>query len=115
MHKALLLILLLPTLLFAQTDKKPDVWESLKFFVGVWEGTSKGQSGVAKIEREYQFVLNQKYLNVKHKSVYAPQEKNPKGEVHEDLGFISFDRSRKQFVFRQFHVEGFVNQYTLAA
>ncbi len=24
---------------------------------------------------------------------------------------ISFDKSRKQFVFRQFHVEGFVNQY----
>lgn len=24
---------------------------------------------------------------------------------------ISFDRSRKQFVLRQYHVEGFVNQY----
>jgi hypothetical protein len=39
------------------------------------------------------------------------QEKNPKGEVHEDDGFISFDRTRKKLVLRQFHVEGFVNQY----
>jgi hypothetical protein len=35
----------------------------------------------------------------------------PKGEIHEDEGFISFDRARKRLVFRQFHVEGFVNQY----
>jgi hypothetical protein len=39
------------------------------------------------------------------------QEKNPKGEVHEDEGFISFDRTRQKLVLRQFHVEGFVNQY----
>jgi hypothetical protein len=39
------------------------------------------------------------------------QEKNPKGEVHEDRGFISFDRARKRLVLRQFHGEGFVNQY----
>ncbi len=29
----------------------------------------------------------------------------------EDWGLFSYDRSRKQFVLRQFHVEGFVNQY----
>ena len=28
---------------------------------------------------------------------------------------ISFDRARKQFVYRQFHVEGFVNQYSAEA
>ena len=31
--------------------------------------------------------------------------------MHEDVGYISYDRSRKRFVLRQFHVEGFVNQY----
>jgi len=29
------------------------------------------------------------------------------------LGLFSYDRSRKQFVLRQFHVEGFINQYAL--
>ncbi|HUS11501.1 MAG TPA: hypothetical protein VMZ30_13625 [Pyrinomonadaceae bacterium] len=43
--------------------------------------------------------------------MYAPQEKNPPGETHEDVGFFSYDRLRKQFVLRQFHIEGFVNQF----
>jgi hypothetical protein len=63
--------------------------------------------------REYQFALNGKFLQVRNKSTYAPQEKNPKGEVHEDWGMFSHDRARKKFVLRQFHVEGFVNQYTV--
>jgi hypothetical protein len=45
--------------------------------------------------------------------LYAPQEKNPKGEVHEDLGFFGYDKAQKKLSFRQFHVEGFVVQYSL--
>jgi hypothetical protein len=113
MRQVILVITLVPCLLFAQTDKKPDVWAPLKFFVGSWAGMGKGQSGVSKVEREYQFVLNGKFLQARNKSVYAPQENNPQGEVHEDWGLFSYDRSRKKFVLRQFHVEGFVNQYVL--
>lgn len=109
--RALLLIVLLAASATTQTTQKADVWEPLKFFVGTWEGTSKGQPGQGTCEREYQFALNGKFLHVKNKSTYAPQEKNPKGEVHEDMGFFSYDRSRKKFILRQFHVEGFVNQY----
>ena len=29
------------------------------------------------------------------------------------IGFISFDQARAQYVLREFHVEGFVNQYLL--
>lgn len=109
----LLLVLSLSQVSLAQTAPQPDVWEPLKYLVGAWEGTTKGQSGHGKVEREYQFVLNCKFLQSKNKSTYPPQEKNPKGEVHEDWGLFSYDRSRKQFVLRQFHVEGFVNQYKL--
>ena len=109
----LLLALLLFTAVRAQAPQQPDVWEPLKYFAGSWEGTAKGQPGNGKVEREYQFVLNGKYLQAKNKSTYPPQEKNPKGEVHEDWGLFSYDRGRKQFVLRQFHVEGFVNQYAL--
>ena len=41
--------------------------------------------------------------------------KNPKGEVHQDWGMMSFDKARKKFVLRQFHVEGFVNQYVMTS
>ena len=54
--------------------------------------------------------LNGRFIRVHNRSEYAPQEKNPKGELHEDDGWFSFDRARKRIVFRQFHVEGFVNQ-----
>ena len=41
------------------------------------------------------------------------QEANPSGEVHEEIGLIGFDQARSQYVLREFHVEGFVNQYML--
>jgi len=113
MRKLLFFLILLPGILYAQEDKKVDVWSPLEFFVGKWEGTGTGESGIAKVEREYQFVLNEKFLQGKNKSVYEPQEKNPKGEIHEHWDFFSYDRGRKKFVLRQFHVEGFINQYVL--
>ena len=91
--------------------KKPSSLEPLRFFVGSWTGTGNGQPGTSTVEREYSFALNDRFLEVRNKSSYLPQEKNPKGEVHEDRGFVSWDRARRRFVFRQFHVEGFVNHY----
>ncbi len=111
MRKAIFLLFLIPLLVAAQETKKPDVWSPLKFFVGTWKGTGKGEPGVSQVERTYQSILNGKYIQIEHKSIYAPQQKNPKGETHEDIGFFSYDRGRKQFVLRQFHVEGFVNQF----
>ena len=47
-------------------------------------------------------------------AVFEPQGKNPKGEIHEDIGIFSFDKWRKVFVLRSFYVEGFVNEYVFA-
>ena len=104
--KTLFLIFLFATSLTSQS-----VWEPLKFLEGSWQGTGNGKPGISTVERTYEFVLNGKFLSARNKSVYAPQAANPKGETHEDRGMISFDRARKRFVFRQFHVEGFVNTY----
>lgn len=88
-----------------------DPLQPLAFLIGRWEGTSEGQPGAAKVQREYARVLNSRFIRGQNKSVYPPQEKNPKGETHEDLGIFSFDTSRRHAILRQFHVEGFVNQY----
>jgi len=104
-------VLLLLTFANAQTPAEPDPWASVKFLIGTWEGTAEGQAGVGKSTREYKFVLNGAYIEVRNKSVYPAQPKNPKGEEHEDWGMISYDRSRKKLVLRQFHVEKFVNQF----
>ena len=90
-------------------SKKP--LAALDFLIGRWEGASEGQPGVAQVRREYTRVLGDKFIRVQNQSTYRPQEKNPKGEVHDDVGMFSFDAARQRLVLRQFHVEGFVNQY----
>ena len=85
--------------------------DPFQFFIGTWEGTGQGHSGTSQVERTYRLVLDGRYLQVESTSTYPPQEKNPKGERHQEIGMISFDKARGLFVFRQFHGEGFVNQY----
>ncbi len=92
-------------------EKVPEVWRPFQFFVGKWEGTGEGKPGISRGAQEFTFVLGGRYLQVRNEAVFAPQERNPKGERHEDWGFFSYDQLRKAYVFRQFHVEGFVNQY----
>lgn len=93
--------------------KKPDPWEYVRFLLGKWEGDSEGEPGKGKSVREYAFVLGNKFIEVRNQSTYPPQEKNPKGEVHEDRSLMSYDRAAKKLVLRMFTVEGFVNHYVL--
>lgn len=108
-------LLLFSPLSGMQTKPAPDVWEPLRVFIGEWEGTGEGKPGVSKTSREYRFVLNNRFIEIRNRSQYEPQPRNPKGENHEDWGMISFDRGRKQLVLRQFHVEGFVNQFVVTS
>jgi hypothetical protein len=96
-----------------QPTAKPDPWIPLRSFIGQWEGESQGEPGQGKATRTYAFTLNNRFIQETHKSVYAPQEKNPKGETHEHLSFFSYDKAGKQFILRQFHIEGFVCQYAI--
>jgi len=93
--------------------EKVDPFKPLRVLIGKWEGEVKGKPGNGKAEREYVFVLNDHFIQVHNTSIYPPQEKNPKGETHHDIGFISYDKATKKLMLRQFHVEGFVNQFAL--
>ncbi len=108
-----LAVLLLPVTHFAQSKKKQDFWKPLRVLVGSWEGQGEGRPGVSRLEREYEFVLQDKFLQVKNKSFYEPQRENHEGKEHEDWGLFSYDEGRGKLVFRQFHTEGFVNRYVL--
>jgi hypothetical protein len=90
---------------------QPDPLARLDFMIGRWEGVVEGQPGNGTARREYTRALNSRFIRAVHRGEYPPQEKNPKGEIHEDEGFFSFDKSRQRLVLRQFHVEGFVNTY----
>ena len=90
-----------------------DRWKPFQFFLGPWDGKASGQVGAGTVERTYALTLDNQFIEVRNRSVYPPQEDNPSGEIHEDLGFISYDKSRSLYVMREFHVEGYVNQYIL--
>jgi hypothetical protein len=107
----ILLVMPLVLLMGQEQEKKPDVWEPFQFFIGKWVGTGEGKSGESILKREYDFKFNKKFIYYTNRAVFKPTEKNKKGEIHEDFGVLSYDSIRKKYIFRQFHVEGFVNQY----
>ena len=101
----------LPLVASAQMTKRDSLWLTLKPFVGEWKGEGGGQPGKGKYERSYQFILNKRFIEIKNKSTYEPTTQHPSGEVHEDIGYFSYDNVRKTLMLRQFHVESFVIQY----
>lgn len=113
MNKLLFSVLFIAISIAVQGQTKVDPWVSFKSFIGEWTGQGGGEPGQGNYERSYQFIMNGKFIEVRNKSTFEPSASNAKGEVHEDLGYISYDRSLKKFRLRQFHIEGFVNQYLL--
>lgn len=111
-----LLLLLIASSAFGQSRAKASLdsaWLPMKQFLGTWTGTGGGQPGTGRYQRTYQFVLNGNFLEIRNRSAYPPTEKNPNGEVHEDLGYLFYDKARKTFLLRQMHIEGFANDYVL--
>jgi hypothetical protein len=88
-------------------------WAPFDFYIGAWYGTATGQVGNGTVERSYALTLDDQFIEIRNRSVYPAQEANPSGEVHEDRGFISYDKARALYVLREFHNEGYVNQYVL--
>jgi hypothetical protein len=103
---------LLPLFALSADSPNPDPWATVRFLVGQWEGTTDGQPGHGTVVRSYEFVLGERFIHERSTSTYLPQEKNKAGEVHEHWSLLSYDRMRNVLVLRQFHTEGFVNQYT---
>lgn len=102
--------LLIPCLLPAQENP----FDRLSFLIGEWKGTGSGFGNRnSTIQSSFQTVMNENYIEVINESWFDPTENNPGGEHHVDKGFISYDKDRKAIVFRQFNIEGYINQYVL--
>jgi hypothetical protein len=73
----------------AQSPAPVDTLALVARLVGRWTGISEGQPGKGQVERQYERVLGSTFIQVRNRSIYPPQEKNPKGETHEDIGFFN--------------------------
>jgi len=108
-----ILLISLPFVAAAQQSKTDSLWRPFNQFIGTWTGPGEGVDGKGVYERSYKFVFNKRYIELKNKTTYAPTKEKPKGYLHEEVGYVSYDKTRKKFVLRQFHAEGFINQYVL--
>jgi len=111
MRAFILFLVLIPLAISAQDEKTVSQWGAIKYFEGSWIGESTGKAGEGKGERTYEYIMNRAYLHYKNIMKFEPQENNPKGEVHEDWGFFSWDNNRQIIVLRQFNIEKFTNQF----
>ena len=99
----------------AAPSSATDPWARVRFLEGEWVGVAQGEPGVGTVHRSYQFILGHRFLQERNVSAYSPKDPKTPGELHEHWSIISFDKQRKTLVLRQFHQEGFVNQYALVA
>jgi hypothetical protein len=95
------------------TPAAADPWAPIRFLEGDWIGTAEGEPGIGTVHRSYQFILGYRFLHERNTSAYVPRQPNTGGELHEHWSVLSYDKKRKLLVLRQFHQEGFVNQYVL--
>jgi hypothetical protein len=88
--------------------------EKFDALLGEWQGTGEGFSGgKSKIKSSFSLVMEGQFLEIKNHSEFNPTEQHPQGENHIDKGYISYDNSRLKFIYRQFNIEGYVNQYVM--
>ena len=112
MRYAWLLILLASAMPLTAADVKPDPWSPVRFLVGNWEGEAQGEPGKGAVERSYEFVLGGKFIEERNTSRYEARGDKPP-ETHLHRSFISYDKSSRKLMLRQFHAEGFVNLYAM--
>lgn len=107
------LLLLLCAVITVAAAAHSDPWAPVRIFEGKWQGTITGKPGTQFSKREYRFELNGKFLSQRDHSVYQPKPGVARRETRDDFGFFSYDMNQEKIVWRQFHSEGFVNEYVL--
>ncbi len=84
--------------------------KELAFLEGSWSGTIDGTLGPATGQRDYRFVLGDRFLLMQH-------DRNPDDSVavadrYDEWVIFSFDEEREVIALREFLIEGIVNTYT---
>lgn len=112
MKRVLALLLIGVSAGFAAEPVAVDRWQPVRFMLGSWQGEAQGEPGRGTVERSYELVLGERFIEEHNTSRYeAVPGKSP--EIHHHRSFVSYDKARKTLMLRQFHEEGFVLLYAL--
>ncbi|UCD23874.1 MAG: hypothetical protein JSW51_12705, partial [Gemmatimonadota bacterium] len=77
---------------------------------GSWSGEIDGTFGPATGQRQYRFIIGNRFLLMMHDR--DQQQAASGSDIHEEWSIFSFDTERDMIVLREFLVEGLVNRYT---
>lgn len=84
------------------------------FLIGNWVGSGTGiGKSKSEISASFSYTVGNTYIEVNHHTEFEPSDKRMKGDIHDDWGMISYDKQREVYVYRQFNIEGFYNQFIL--
>ena len=98
----------------AAVDAQDLLGEKFDAILGEWQGIGEGFSGGrSKIKSSFKRYRHPDKGPRGPLKRDAPTEQHPEGENHIDRGYISYDKNRLKFIYRQFNIEGYVNQYVL--
>jgi hypothetical protein len=79
-----------------QTKSETDPFAPLRVLEGSWEASIEGRLGTGVGIREYEFILDDKFLMSRHASVRQPQEKSSEGDHHRELSVYFTNRWKRQ-------------------
>ncbi|MEE9167602.1 MAG: hypothetical protein V3U24_09130 [Candidatus Neomarinimicrobiota bacterium] len=113
MKRIMLFLILLGSVALSQNSVHTEKWGPFKFLIGKWEGKGVGKFGDSNVTREYEYLMGGTFIVGKNESIYEKQERNPRGEIHDNWDIFSYDKIRRKYVLRQFHAEDITNTYAL--
>lgn len=110
MDKFLAIILYLAISFFGFSQNK---FKKFDFLIGNWQGIETGVAGDGVGFRIYTFELDEIYIMERNQSYFPKTKKQPRGEVHRDIGIFSYNGNKDEIIYRSFNVEGFTNIFVL--
>jgi len=107
------LVLLMAGGVSAQPDPdSPDhPLHALAFLTGFWSGEIDGTLGAATGERQYRFVVRDRFLLMTHARGSATEDESRDPADSDEWTLFSYDADSERVIAREFLVEGIVNRY----
>ncbi len=97
---------------YAQDANKPfNLKDFAVYFNNSWENDTAKSEGMGMGTRNYEFILDGTHLQVNNKVSNLSKDKKQMVCYHQDVGFFSYDKSRKKITYREFTSEKFFSQY----